>query len=150
MPETFTVVITGNKYSKIKWRSGFLHQQWSNLKNFVLFLLVVLGDLTFCIGVFDSVCVCYCRETPMLNITLEAYKYWQQAQAHALSQPLYRIPRVLRRMCFICLIQFSTANDSELGGNYGEKRTKNDYWIKIPSIHLSSMVEAPSRKQHCQ
>lgn len=48
--------------------------------------------------------------------------------------------------CFICLIQFSTANDSELEGNCRERRTKNDYWTEIPSIHLSSIVRAPCRR----
>ena len=52
---------------------------------------------------------------------------------HDVSRSLFIIPtHVSGPACFICLIQFSTANDSELEGYYRERGTKKRLLVENP------------------
>lgn len=75
---------------------------------------------------FLGVCCCFKTMGFVCLSRNVANGCWQQAQIHGLSHSLSpRLYRTHSRLAHVlCLIQFSTASDSELQVNYREKRTK--------------------------
>lgn len=79
-----------------------------------------------------------------------AQKCWQQAQIHGVSLSLYHTHSCLMASVFHLLNKILHSQWFRIRGVLQGEANKNDYWTKIPSIHLSSTVSAPCRTQCCQ
>lgn len=133
------------KLSKIKWRSSYCRSSGVTLGNLLYFTcypfnlsIVTWHFVLVCLNLYDCItlCVCVCVLLSKPNseclTSAEAHKCWQWAKL-MVPLTLFSIhTHVFCQVCFIFLIQFSTASDSELEGNYREKWTNMIIGWKSP------------------